>query len=265
MKPFLVAMMVVVAALGVGVSRATAAGFRLFPSVWGNAIVSTDTAEAGRALTPPTPENPVYYRGLSLGCRLGSLPGDELPGVPEMNRFVAKILAKQGYVGARPGVDKPSLFIVIQWGYLHAGDGDMLWFLGYNPRDDIAAPVFPGQLGPEVFRRNFRSRTVETILTNASEGNYGIIITAFEFESANTPNPVIYWQTRISLPAQGKSMTEALPAMLAAAGSKIGREAGSSSLVDVDNVRKGRVDFGELQVIDQDAPPTLDSASDARK
>ncbi len=217
---------------------------------WGNVIVVTEMTPEGRAIEPATPDKPVYYRGRSLGCRFGSIPGDQLPEVEEMNQVVAKVLAKQGYLGARPGVDEPSLFVVIQWGYLRPSSGELLWFLGYDPSQDIAAPSMPGLLGPEVYRRGLRSRTIQTILDSASDPIYGIIVTAFDYATADTPEPVIYWQTRIGLPANGKSMSQALPLMAVAAGPTIGRETKFPMLRDVDDLRQGRVELGELEVTD---------------
>lgn len=225
------------------------AEFTLFKNIWGDVIVATDTTEAGKALTPPTAEQPVYYKGMSLGQKLGSIPGDDEPEQKQLNRFVADILRKQGYLGAPESRD-PELFLVLQWGYVTPGSENLLWFLGYNPQDDIAAPVFPGQLGPEVWRRGFRSRAIETILEDSQGAIYGIIVTAFDFKTVRTADPVIYWQTRIGLPANGKSMAEALPAMLVAAGPAIGRPADKPVLLDADQARQGTVKFGELKFFD---------------
>lgn len=141
-----------------------------------------------------------------------------------------------------------------------------MWFLGYNARQDIAAPAFPGNLGPEVLLRNFRSHTIETILESASDPIYGIIVTAFEYRSASTPKPVIYWQTRIGLPARGKSMAQALPTMMLAAGPTIGRETESPVLRDADDVRQGSVKLGELEILGHEAarPPPA-KTSEAKK
>jgi len=233
------------------------AEFSLFKNIWGDVIVATDTAEAGKALTPPTAQQPVYYRGMSLGQKLGSIPGDEEPEQKQLNRFVADILRKQGYRGAPEGRE-PELFLVLQWGYLTPGSENLLWFLGYNPRDDIAAPSIPGKLGPEVWRRGMRSRAIETILEDSQGAIYGIIVTAFEFKSVRTADPVVYWQTRIGLPANGKSMAEALPAMLVAAGPAIGRPADKPVLLDADLARQGTVKFGELKFFDDDQEPSRD-------
>ena len=235
------------AGLSLSFSFASAAGFNLFAPAWGDVIVATDTTEEGRELTPPTKGNPVYYLGKSLGCKFGSLRGDRLPDVEEMNQFVAGVLAKHGYLGATRGLHEPTLFLVVQWGYLEPRSGDLLWFLGYNASQDIGAPVLPGMLGPEVWRRGFRSRAINTILEDSGSPIYGIIITAFEYESASTSKPVIFWQTRIGLPARGKSMAEALPAMVLAAGPSIGRESETPVLIDVDDERKVRVELGELE------------------
>lgn len=247
--------------LSLSLSNAWCAGFSLFQSIWGDAIVSTDTTPEGHALAPPTPDQPVYYLGRSLGCRLGSIPGDKMPAEKEMTQFIAKVLAKQGYRGAKPGVHEPDLFLVVQWGYLEPRGGDLLWFLGYDPSQDIASPSFPGVLGPEIYRRGARSPTIQAILDYADEAVYGIIVTAFDYKSANTSKPVIYWQTRIGLPANGKSMAQALPTMLVAAGNAIGRESNSPVLVSADTAREGAVRLGELHILDviNDPPATSNS------
>lgn len=243
--------------LGAGTASARGGEFVLFKNVWGDVIVATDTTEEGKARTPPSPQQPVHYKGLSLGQRLGSIPGDREPDVKQMNQFVARILAKQGYLGARPGGPEPELFVVLQWGYLEPRSEDLLWFLGYNPADDIAAPAFPGKLGPEVWRRGMRSRLIETIMQDSQDAIYGIIVTAFDFKTARTAEPVAFWQTRIGLPANGKSMAEALPVMLAAAGPAIGRPADKPVMVDADRAREGRVKLGDLKFLDfkSELPP----------
>lgn len=244
-------------AAGLGFGLPTAAAFSLFSNAWGDVIVATDTTPEGRKLEPPSLDRPVYYLGRSLGPKLGSIPGDKSPDVEQMNRFIAKVLAKQGYVGATSGVHEATLYLVVQWGYLTPRSGDLLWFLGYDANKDIGAPAFPGMLGPEVWRRGFRSRTIEAILDGASIANYGIIVTAFDYKSADTSEPVIYWQTRIALPANGKSMAEALPAMAAAAGPAIGRPSDSPVMLDVDEARRVRVELGELEfrgVVEEPSP-----------
>ena len=249
---------------GPGLPSAGCAEFVLFRNIWGDAIVTTDTTPAGHVLTPPNRETPVYYLGRSLGCRLGSIRGDQVPEERDMNLFVTKILAKQGYLGSSPEMHEPTLFLVVQWGYMEPQSGDLLWFLGYNAKQDIASPSPSGILGPEVFLRNFRSRATESILENARGAIYGIIVTAFEYKSANTPNPVIYWQTRIGLPANGKSMAQALPTMLVAAGTAIGRESNAPVLVNADDARAGNIRLGELQILDVINEPLQRPASDAK-
>ncbi len=238
---------------------AARAEFVLFKNIWGDVIVATDTTIPGREITPPTPAQPVYYKGMSLGPKLGSIPtrGDREPEVKQLNQFVADVLAKQGYLGARPGGPEPTLFLVIQWGYLPPG-GNLLWFLGYNPKHDIAAATMITEPGPEVLLRNFRSTAVGTILEDAQGPIYGIIVTAFDYKTARTPEPVVYWQTRIGLPANGKSMAGALPAMVAAAGPAIGRPADGPVLLDTDNARKGTVELGDLKFFEAVSEPPRD-------
>lgn len=248
----------VLALLSSGVMRS--AEFVLFKNTWGDVIVATDTTVAGRALTPPTPQQPVYYKGLSLGRKLGSIRGDREPDLKQLNQFVSEVLAKQGYRPAPPEMDAPELLLVLQWGYLNPGSDDLLWFLGYNPAHDIAAQENPTMLGPEVWRRGFRSRAIETILQDSQNPIYGIIVTAFEFKTARTAEPVAYWQTRIGLPANGKSMASALPVMIAAAGPAIGRASDKPMLVNADVAREGQVKFGELKFLDYDGQPATEKS-----
>lgn len=231
------------------------AEFVLFKNIWGDVIVATDTTPEGRKLTPPTPQRPVYYKGQSLGRRLGSTPGNLEPDVSQLNLFVGQVLAKHGYLAAPASMAEPELFLVLQWGYLKPGSGDLRWFLGYNPEQDIAAPSNPTMLGGEVFRRGFRSRLIDTILENSQEPIYGIIVTAFDFKTASTSAPIAYWQTRIGLPANGKSMAAALPVMITAAGPAIGRPADAPVLVNADYAREGQVKLGELKILGFEEKP----------
>jgi hypothetical protein len=223
------------------------AEFTLFKNIWGDVIVATDTTTAGRALTPPSPDQPVYYKGVSLGRKLGSIPGDREPDMKQLNEFVAGILAKQGYLAAPRSTTEPELFLVLQWGYIDPEQGG----------EDIGARTNPNMLGPEVFLTNFRSRATTTILEDTQHPIYGIIITAFEFKSARTTEPVVYWQTRIGLPTNGKSMADALPVMLVAAGPAIGRVADGPVLLDADRAREGRVKLGDLKFLDFEETPRV--------
>jgi hypothetical protein len=183
------------------------------------------------------------------------MPGDQLPDAKEMGRVVAKILAKQGYLAAQPGVRDPELFLVLQWGRLNPRTGDGLWFLGYNPTQDPAAPVFAPAaspfgttvLGPEVHRRSFRTREIETVLEYAREDIYGFIISAFEYKSARTAEPIVLWQTRIGLPANGKGMSEAISVMAQIAGPQIGRETTKPVLLGTED--RYTTKLGELEFL----------------
>lgn len=243
-------MMIRFLALVVLLVAATPRGWALFGDHWGNVIVVTTLADAGKDLTAPAPDKPVYYEGLCLGNRLGSIPGDTEPKAEEMNRFVAQVLAKQGYLGARKGVNEPTLFLVLQWGYLKPGGGeDLLWFLGYDPSKDVAAPT-PAAFGVHALRRSFRNPAIAAVVENADSPIYGILITAFEHATAHGDHPVALWQTRIGLPAVGKSMSQAMPAMILAAEGAIGRESDFPIQIDTDNARKATVKIKDFQVLD---------------
>jgi len=232
-----------------------------FKDSWGDVIVVTEMTDAGRARTRPSPDNPVYFKGRNLGCKLGnSIPGDKQPDIKEMADCVARILGGEGYLGAQPGGKDPELYIVLSWGYLRPGYGnnsadELLAFLGYDPNQDIAASGTMGHLiGPEVYRRGMRSQNIQTILDYATKPLYGIMITAFDYESASTPHPILYWQTRMAIPARGKYMARAMPAMMAIAAPSIGRETEKPVVRDADV----RVEFGELEVLSYADPVNAD-------
>jgi hypothetical protein len=222
--------------------------FEWFPPAEGNVVVVTDVTAAGRDFKAPTPEAPIYFKGLSLGNKLGSIPGDREPDVKKLTQFATKLLAKQGYLGSFDDTHPATLFLVLQWGYIR-DSREQLWFLGYNPADDIGYQPNPNLLGPEVLLRNMRSTTVETILDLADEPIYGLIITAFDPATAKTDKPVALWQTRIGFAAIGKSMQDALPKMLTVGAGQIGRKSDKPILVDADDAVKAVVELGELKVI----------------
>lgn len=231
-------------------SRASGVEWVMFRNIWGNAVVNTDMTPEGRALPAVSLDAPAYYLGRSLGARLGSIPGDVEPPVAEVNAFVTKLLAKSGYLSARGSGQQPSLFIVVQWGYLKPGFDESPWFLGYDPARDIAHPATP-ILGSLL--RNMRAPDVETIVDYAGSSLYAIIVTAFEYNSARTEKPIIYWQTRIGLPAQGKSMSAALASMFIAGAPYFGKETPKPVLQDADLLREGHVKLGELKFLDADS------------
>jgi len=240
--------LLVLTAAGAVTARAE---FKFFRNTWGDVLVSTDTTEEGKQLPQASRESPVYYKGLSMGNRLGEgLRGDKEPTVKELNHFTASILAKQGYLPAQPGKHEPTLLLVLQWGYLDPRTEDLFWFLGYHEDQDIAAPTQINFLGAEVFRRGMRSRATEQILSDAQNPIYGIMISAFDYKTAKTLKPVILWQTRIGLPTNGKSMVEAMPAMIAAAGPAIGRPSDRPVMLDADAARAGTVNMDDLKFID---------------
>jgi len=229
--------------------------FVLFRNTWGDVLVATDTTLAGRDLPEVSKERPVYYKGLSLGSRLGTVPGDLEPPIKELSTFAGQILAKEGYLPAQPGKQEPDLLLILQWGHLDPRYVDIAWFLGYRPELDVAASHQIGFIGAEAFLSNFRSPEVEMIMNDARHPVYGIMITAFDFKTARTSKPTILWQTRIGLPTHGKSMARAMPVMLTAAGPMIGRPSAKPTLRDTEPARTGKVNLGDIKFIDSFEDP----------
>ena len=101
--------------------------------------MNTDFTPEGARLPPASTEHPVYYVGVSMGYRDlgGYIAGDKLPSKETMYAWIAKALAKQGYLPAN--VDHPpTQAVVFAWGSLY-----VRWFSG-NP--DLPVQMNRGQM-----------------------------------------------------------------------------------------------------------------------
>jgi hypothetical protein len=235
--------------------RAAASEWTFLRRIEGDVVVVTDVTAAGRLLAPPSPERPVYFKGLTLGNKFGSIGGDQEPDKAALTKFVTKLLHKQGFRGSPGDAHPPTQFLVLQWGYMSTNASGKLDFLGYDPSQDIGASPNPNLLGPEVFFRGMRTPEIQLVLDLANEPMYAVSITSIDYATANTAHPVALWQTRIGFSATGNYMANALPKMIAAAADQIGRATERPTLRDPNSLRKGEVTLGEMEIKDIDEAP----------
>jgi hypothetical protein len=209
----------------------------LFPHHDVEVIVNTDVTPAGALLPPASSEHPVYYIGVSLGYRDlgGYIAGDKLPAKENMYGWIAKALAKQGYLPA--DANHPATqYVVFAWGSLYvqsfSGNPDfprvqlnrrqMMQFLGGAKLGLIPRyPVMPEvELMPEL---HYLQPDAERIRDAASDDLYMAFLLGYDLQATARKERRLLWRTRIACPSLGLVMADTLPSMVSIAAPHIAR------------------------------------------
>lgn len=240
-------------------------------------VANAELTEEGLKIPRPTHGNPVYYVPMIHGWNeIGKIvAGEEPPKRSDVLRQLAQALAKEGYVlqALRPDANTtmPSLIIDIAWGYMNpdvvetgaldlgTGEGGSMAPAGlrndptqstttdFNADDMVTLVV-----GSAPGRLTALSQTEsEKVGVAVGEGRYFIIVSAYDFDSSLKGERTLLWCTRMSTARQGVWMSDVVPALVATGVSLFGRQADLPAWKEYP-VREGRVDLGELQVLDSD-------------
>jgi hypothetical protein len=228
--------------------------------------VVVDFTPAGRRLDRPALGKPVYYYPLLGGYQaLGASPAGDDPTPPplEVAHLVAVELARQGYLATHAVPDgghlvlapPPTLVIAVHWGRLHPV---------------IDAPADPAVGGGRYYNENQMLALVggdsiqdlllgfgrEQIMHEAEQNRYFVVVTAFDYHAARKSHQrVQLWQAKMSVPTNGVTLTEVLPAMVRAGGPLFGRETKQPQTLFVPLAPAGKVEIGSPTVTDdQEAP-----------
>lgn len=210
----------------------------LFPGNELEAITVTELTPAAMLRRQPTPERPIYYAGMSGGfVSLGGVKAGEKPiARKEVNRTILKALAKEGYLPATAG-HAPEIILVWRWGTFNRAviPGSMGYDIQVNRHQMLqflGGEKLGLHTGPnEQLLREYLSTGLEFARPDVSRLNdvatddlYFAIVSAYDVVPGKKDRPVLLWQTRISAPARGFWLPDALPSMLAMAHPYIGRE-----------------------------------------
>jgi hypothetical protein len=244
-------------------------------------ITVTDTTPTGALLRPASPDNPVFYMAVSMGCRDfgGIIAGDKLPPTHEVIATMTKVLAKQGYL---PATDShpPTLLLVWTWGTMNVetypgsflstqiNHSQLLRFMGaykvgLGSQTMDAFPEY--MLAPGLSIMSNDART----LNDLAKGNlYVAAIAAYDYQAATRQKSTLYWTTKISCPSRGYWMPEVLPSMLAIAGPNIGRETTRPVVINVSDKFKPDIAIGNPTVVEylgSSTLPVIDASKETGK
>lgn len=240
-------------------------------------VANAELTEEGLKTPRPTPGKPVYYVPVIQGWHeTGKIvAGEEPPKRADVLRQLAQALAKEGYVlqALRPDANTtvPSLIIHVAWGYMNpdvvetgaldlgTGNGGSMSPAGLrsDPTQATAVDFNANDMVTLVVGSTLGRLTAltqadwEKVGVAVGEGRYFIIVSAYDFAASLKGEQKLLWCTRMSTARQGVWMSDVVPALVATGASLFGRESDLPTWKTFP-VRAGRVDLGELQVLDSD-------------
>ena len=244
-------------------------------------VANAELTEEGRQARRPTPGHPIYYVPVIHGWHESGkiVAGEEPPKRADVLRHLAQALAKEGYIlqALRPDANTtvPSVIIHIAWGYMNpdvvetgaldvsTSDGGSMAPAGLrsDPTQSTAADFNANDMvtlvaGSTLARQPTLSQADWDKLSAAvGEGRYFIIVSAYDFAASVKGEQKLLWCTRMSTARQGVWMSDVVPALVATGASLFGRQTDVPTWKSY-AVREGRVDLGELKVLDGDVEAT---------
>lgn len=228
----------------------------------------TEFSPAGSKVTAATPQQPVYFVAQNQGYRpMGDIvAGDHSPGGADIERFLYRALAGQGYLPANDAAHPPGLVLVYFWG------------VHYNPDPEQRA-LFPelaerylleraALVGGRRYAHDLslqmsfgtsladRSEKKDFLRNQAASDLYYVVVSAYDFNALARNEHRLLWRTTLTVAAQGVSMRESLPPLILTGGEYFGRPM-EETVALRRHVRRGTVTLGPLQVIENDValPP----------
>ena len=247
--------------------------------------VITEMTDDGRKIEAPTSKSPSYYYAYSMGYHeegQGPAPKNKV-SKEIMEKLAQKALASSGYLpGSREHPASLVLFFI--WGVhskllendLETGTGGFD-DIGYKNLLSRAALVggtaFAKELsraldeqamsgGPTVqifdpvYRFTNRDDKTRDLMAQVMDDCYFVVISAYEGASLARGEKKLLWRTKMSTPAQGVSLAETTPALVASGGQFFGRDMTEAAIVGKRITRGGKVELGELEFKGYEENPT---------
>ena len=224
----------------------------------------------GKKVEPPSKASPAYYYPIVAGyTEIGPVvAGEKVPEKKEVLHMMAKALANQGYLVARPGkTPAASLLLVCRWGYMNpditvtdsdTGDpSDPVSNTNFNNQDKLMALVsgLSANLVDPKGRVGMMNQQDEASKNDALDDRYFVIVTAYEMAAyVDHQEKKMLWQARMSTPsARAASLDAVMPTLITTGAPFFGRQTMPPHRAVVPVVREGKVDVGTATVV-PDAP-----------
>jgi len=240
--------------------------FQLNPEF--NMTVVTEMTDYGRMMRPVSPEQPMYYVAQAGGFRqLGeTVGGEKSPAAADLERTLKKSLAANGYLPVAEEGQRPTLVLIYTWGSHDAVDRETARMFPELARRYIlersmliGGRSFTTGLGRTMeFGESILDRTQkqEYLTYQAANDCYFVIASAYDYAALARGERKLLWRTKMTVNAQGLSMTESLPPLIATAAPFLGRETAEPEIISKRIFRKGHVEIGIPTVVDENfAPP----------
>ena len=273
-------------------------GFSLLPKAFQKhpvlAIsIITEMTDEGRKLTPPSQENPTYCYLFSSGYHQEGYEAAQEGAVPKdsFEKLVQKSLASAGYLpGNKEHPAAQVLFLV--WGVhvklrqnaveTEQGGEDDLGHHNLLSRaalvggaafeKDLAKAIQEQAVGgwenasviDPVYRFTNRDALTRNLMEQVLDDCYYVVISAYDGAALARGEKKLLWRTKMSTPAQGVSLVETTPALVASGRPFFGREMAQASIVGKRITRGGHVELGPLEFkgyIDKPSEPETSPAS----
>lgn len=254
--------------------------------------VITEMTDLGKKLPAATSDRPYYYFIRSMGYQHEGHGVSDAGKVSEENihRLVQTALATSHYLPADKG-HPASIVLFYYWG-VHSkfdeadketGDGG---FRDVGHKNLLSrAQLVGGEKFTKEFAKALKDRdnwltggrvgadplyffSVRTdlnrnLVEQIVDDCYFVVVSAYDAAALVSGERKLLWRTKMSTPAQGVSLVETTPALVASGGPCFGRDMNEPTIVDKRINRKGNVGMGELKVMEMDGKPEEKPAAEA--
>ena len=235
--------------------------------------VFTEVTAAGRSLTPPTQDHPVYFESFAPGYRQeGGSIREHPPAPAELLEALNSSLQTAGYRPATPE-HPPTLLLIEHWGSHNRLDSVVAAInpdlavrniiararlIGGNAfartllrayHDDINAGPLMLPVASQLNRLRHSSPTMRFLVDQTHEDVYFVVASAYDWKSAADDQPVLLWRTSMTANTRGVSMKQTLPSLIEIATPFFGRETTEAMVLRQRGLPEGKVELGELQFI----------------
>ncbi len=259
--------------------------------------IITTLTDAGRSVPAPTREHPAYFvaePGFNRNVGVGGENGLKTPPPAELQRMIEHALAENGYLPVGDSAQAPTLVIFFHWGTSSFSPTEFdteidqrkalldraMLLAGEDFADEISRAMeeldaqthYPPEMAamlpnPIEIIRN-RSVEMARLVEELFSSSYYVVASAFDHAAMAEGRGVLLWRTKMTVNSLGVNMAESLPPLIASAAPYFGREMTEPVVVSQRVSRAGRVEVGELTIIEDaeesqpTAPPDQPEAAD---